>query len=400
MGFMVLVSLIKKIGLPIVVLISIYLVNPFGLNFYFAYLIPILVLYQKDLLIANFDKATFILVLFSTIYALFYALNPTSGKQYIFLFALIPPSFYLLGKIAVIKIDLDPKLIFILFLTLGILHSFTALISVFSIYLREGFYSIDRNLPSFWNGQIIIATIMGSYFTLNMCIPSLLVVGNKRIKPIFGIVGLVLFLISSICVLKIGSRTQLAISVIALVFSFLYIIPRQTLRKNVITFLIIVITVYFFLDRLSLDFEQDWLSAFAGRMEEGGADDIASGGGRLDRWTKSFEYLFERPLGWPLEEFGHSHNLWLDVLRISGFIPFLLLIIFFYQTFKKVYRAIKKNKEEVALNNQIMVYSLAFLCLFMVEPIMEGMLELFALFCFIMGGVAAYCTPKQEKVLS
>ena len=59
---------------------------------------------------------------------------------------------------------------------------------------------------------------------------------------------------------------------------------------------------FYIYKNVSFDLNADWLSTFAGRME-GGSGEVASGGGRTERWVKSIEYIFEKPLGWSLDEF-------------------------------------------------------------------------------------------------
>ena len=281
---MLLVSLLKKIGIPTVFLITIYLVNPYNLNIYIGYLMPALILFDKDSLVRNFDKSAFILFLFSVSYALFFALlDDSRGKQYILIYAMVPITFYMLGRVIAFKLKTSQEFIFFLLLIVGIFHSLTAMISVLVVFLQEGFFSIDRNLPNFWNGEIILATIMGSYFTLNMCIPAILVVGAKRFNLLTKIMAIIIFAISILCVLKIGSRTQLGVFLITLLISLIYIIPRQSFKNNILLFLVLVLVSFLIISKLNFNMDQDWLSAFAGRMEEGNNGDIASGGGRLIR---------------------------------------------------------------------------------------------------------------------
>lgn len=238
---------------------------------------------------------------------------------------------------------------------------------------------------------------MGSYFTLNMCIPSLLIVGHKRLNLIISLFALLIFTISVVCVLKIGSRTQLGIFILTCLLSMVYVFRRQSAKRNLITIFLLSITVYLVIDQLSFSLQEDWLGAFAGRMEEGGTDDISSGGGRLDRWGKSIEYLFEKPLGWSLGEFGHAHNLWLDVLRISGVIPFFFLTLFTLKNILSLQKLVKRASWNYRFINQIIVYFTSIYILFMLEPIMEGMLQTFALYCFFAGSINAYLASQQKK---
>ncbi|VAW11533.1 hypothetical protein MNBD_BACTEROID03-1074 [hydrothermal vent metagenome] len=385
---------IKKIGFIISLLLFLYLINPYNLNMYFGYILVALTLTKKQVLLKNLDANFTLLLVFSIIYALFYALDPIGGNQYVFVYALFPSAFYLLGKYIYEQLGGKIMVLFYFLFILGTLFSLTSLISVLLNILEGGFGQLDRSLPLFWNGQVVPATLMGSYFILNMCIPALLVVRQEKSNLLFKIIAIVIYLLSLACVLRLGSRTQIVISLIALFGSLLYIIPRQSMKRNMITFIVFFVGISFLISNVSFDLNQDWLSTFAGRMEKGGASDIASGGGRVERWGKSFEKMFTHPFGWDADEFGHSHNLWLDVLRVSGIIPFIFLVAFSIRSFFNVKAAVRNNRERQTFNNLLIAYFVAFFLVFMVEPIFEGIFELFAIFCLFMGIVNKYRTTQ------
>nr|WP_299067420.1 hypothetical protein [uncultured Allomuricauda sp.] len=380
---------INKIGIPFVALLFLYLLNPFGLNIYIGYLLTALIVLQKGFLIKNIDLGFLLLFLFSITYAAFFSFDPKAGSQYIIIYAIAPVTLYLLGKYVADKIDNGTNLVLFLLLV-GCIFSITAILSVFTDILQNGYNVVERNLPNYWTGQIIPATIMGSYFTVVMAIPALLIPEIKKLPFLIKILLFVIYGISIACVLRIGSRTQLGISIITLLISLLYVMPRQSFKRNLFMFSLLGFLIFFVANTVSFDLDQDWLSAFAGRMEDGGGEDIASGGGRTERWEKSMENLFKKPLGWSEHEFGHAHNLWFDVLRIGGFLSFFLLIAFTTNAFLTVKRAVKKNKTAYAFNNLIIVYTLSICMVFMVEPILEGMFDFFAFFCFLIGVVKKY----------
>ena len=98
--------MIKKIskyfqdnGIVLCLLLVGYLVNPYNLGFILGYPIVALVLIKKKFLLKNLDFDVFLLLIFSLTYAGFYAFNPTGGFQYIAIYAVFPPVFYLLGKL-------------------------------------------------------------------------------------------------------------------------------------------------------------------------------------------------------------------------------------------------------------------------------------------------------------
>lgn len=384
---------IKNIGVFISFFLFLYLLNPYNLNIYFGYMIVVLILTKKQVILNNFNAKFILLLAFSIIYALFYALDPLGGSQFIFAYALFPPSFYLLGSYICERLNRNPRFLFYFLFIAGLLFSLTPLISVLLNLIEGGFAQLSRSLPLFWNDQMVSATIMGSYFTLNMCIPALLVVRQKKSNLPYKIIAIVVFLLSLACVLRLGSRTQIVISLIALFGSLLYIIPRQSMKRNMITFIVFFVGISFLISNVSFDLNQDWLSTFAGRMDKGGSD-IASGGGRTERWTRSLENMFTKPLGWSVDEFGYSHNLWLDILRASGIIPFILLVVFSIKSFFTIKNADSKNNKNFSFNNQVQIYALAFFLIFMVEPIIEGAFSLFVLFCLVIGVINKYQTTQ------
>lgn len=381
---------IKKLGIPILVLFFVYLLNPLNLNILVGYALVPIVLLKRNFLAKNVDAGFLMLLFFSLIYAAFFSFDAVSGKQYIVVYALFPGLFYLLGKYFAEKLESNYNNLTLFLLIASIVFSVSAVLSVFTDILQNGYNVVDRNLPNYWTGNIIPATIMGSYFTLIMVLPAFLVPHIHRLKIVHRILLFIYYVVAMACILRIGSRTQISISILTLLFSLIYVMPRQSFRRNLFMFLLFFLGTFYILNTVSFDLNQDWLSAFANRMED--SQDVASGGGRTGRWVKSMEYLFEKPLGWSEHEFGHSHNLWFDTLRVGGFLSFFFLIFFTTSAYRTVYKAIKKNKKLYAFNNQLIIYTMAFSLVFMVEPILEGMFDFFAFFCFFIGVVKKYNT--------
>ncbi len=383
---------IKEIGFLLTFLFFLYLLNPFELNIYIGYLLFGLIILKRNFLVENFDSMGLLLLVFSVTYALFFSFDPIAGKQYIIIYAIVPVTFYLMGKLFISVFGANEGSTILMLLITTIIFSTTGIFSVTTALGQSGFSEVERNLPNFWTGNTVTATKMGAYFTLNMCIPALLVPPNKNLNIILRGLLIAVFAITIMCVLRIGSRTQLGVFMITLLISLIYVMPKQSFRRNFLMFSMFLLMVFWVVTTIEFDFDQDWLSAFAGRMEDNAVADLASGGGRTERWIKSIEYLFEKPLGWSEHEFGHAHNFWFDVLRIGGFISFFLLIIFTVKTLILIRAFIRKNKSILALNHQLIIYTLAFNMVFMVEPILEGAFDFFVVFCFFIGVVSKYKT--------
>lgn len=375
---------IREVGILICGLLFLYLLNPFSLFALIGYPICAYILLQKNFILKNIDRSLISLFLFSAAYAAFYVLNPVSGVQYILVYLAFPSCFYLLGKYIGDKLPeaLDRYMAALL---IGAVYSLTAAISVILAVRSGEFYSYERSFPLFWNGNVITATKMGSYLTINMLIPGLLITKQRRWPLWLTLFWLGVFALSLFCAIRLGSRTQLAIFLIATLFGIFYVFPRQSYRRNISLIFLLGLAGYLVSTQISFDLQSDWLAAFAGRMENDAAGDIASGGGRTSRWIRSFEYLFSHPLGWDVEEFGLSHNLWLDVLRVGGVVCLILLLVFSIKAFRDIRKFLLAYKGDITYTFMAMAIFTGLFLVFMVEPILDGIVNLFILFCLYKG---------------
>lgn len=390
------IKYIVETNVLIVLLLALYLLNPFNIGYLISYLLTLLIFIKSDFIKKNLDLDFILLFLFSISYALFYSLTEasTQGKQFILIYALSPITFYLLGKYLIRNI-VSPNTIFIILFSIGSVFSISAVISVFLNFREGGFAQLNRTIPMFWNGEPVSATGMGGYIAFNMCIPALIIVSQGKKGFLFNLVASTLFVISLICAIRLGSRTQLVIFLFTTIISIIYIFPKQSYRQNISLLFLLGACVAVILRNVSFDLDADWLTTFAGRMS-GGSAELASGGGRTERWIKSFEYMFSHPLGWNVKEFGYSHNLWLDVLRVSGVIPFLILLIYSVRSFFQIKRTILFKNDNIYLNANILVYGIAIFLLFMVEPIMEGLFPFFIVFCLYKGIINKYYSNLHQ----
>ena len=137
----------------------------------------------------------------------------------------------------------------------------------------------------------------------------------------------VMFAFSLMAALRVGSRTQLGVAGFSFAISLLFNLSHASLKVKF--FLMVSFLVVCGLGYSYLDVNSDLLLYYADRIDDDDAS-VAQAGGRLERWRVSFEYLIGdgRIMGWEFEKVGYAHNLWLDVARESGIIPFLLLLVF------------------------------------------------------------------------
>ncbi|WP_321826996.1 O-antigen ligase family protein [Maribacter dokdonensis] len=387
---------IKPLTLLILGLLGIYLLNPFNYGYLFGYILAVIIISKSSFLVENLDMDLIMILLFSTTYALFYSFDfESQGKQFIAIYAITPPTFYLLGKYLV-KDRPNIQALFYLLFGIAVMFSMTAAVSVFLNFMQGGFVQIERTIGLFWDNRPVSATTMGSFFTLTMCTPALLILGGGKKDVFFKIAALFVFTISLICCIRLGSRTQLGVFLITTILAILYVVPRQSIKKNITLIILLGLIGYYISTKVSFNLNADWLTTFSDRMGKQGSD-ISSGGGRTERWVKSLEYLFKYPLGWDYNEFGHAHNFWLDVLRVTGIVPFFILLISTVKSINQIRLAIKVNKQAIALNGQILVYGFAFFMVFMVEPVMDGIFMTFVVFCVYQGIINKYKSNFLEE---
>lgn len=379
---------LKSLGIPLLGCLFLYLLDPFYLGFVFGWLLVVFLYLKKEFLLGNLDGNFVLILAFSIIYALFYSFDyQANGRQFIINYALIPPGFYLLGKYIVNSYS-SHKHIFKFLILIGFVFSLSAMVSVLIIFSKTGFNSLDRNLPMFWNGNIVSATNMGAFFLFNMCLPGLLLIRQLKLGLSFKIFGGVIYFLSLICVLRLGSRTQLVISLLATLICVFYSVKKQSLKKNTPMFIMIVILGVIIATNVSFDKNADWMTLFASRMDD--SNNVASAGGRSYRWERAMTNIFTKPLGWSKNEFGFSHNLWFDVAMVAGVIPMLLLMLFSVKSLLQIRRSLKIAPGEITFNALVVVFSISIFLLLAVEPIMVGYFKLFSVFCIFVGIIVAY----------
>ncbi len=383
-----LVEYLKRLGPLVVGLLVLYLIDPFHTDYLFGYMLTAFVFLKKNFLLRQLDGNFLLLAFFSVTYALFYSFNLYLGSQYIVIYIFFPLGFYLLGKFLVEKAN-SPSSLFNLMVAIGFVFSLVALLSVVLNILEGGFVQLERDVPMLWGGAPPAATAMATYFLFNMCIPAVLVSRTKEMNNFVKVLLLVIFLISVYCVLRLGSRTQLLITLFTLAASVLFIVTKQSARRNIVLFGGLFILLNIGLNYVNLDSKSDLMTSYASRMDSKkyGA---GTAGGRTERWAKSLNNLVEKPFGWSLDEFGYAHNLWFDVLRVTGIIPFFLLVIFSVRSILNTKRAITANPNNVAISNLFLVYMLAIFLQFLVEPIFDGIYHLFVFFCLLQGVINGY----------
>jgi hypothetical protein len=295
----------------------------------------------------------------------------------------VPSLLYLVGKYVSVNYKNHQIWVFFMFF-ITFAFSLIPTISLLLQVQENGFIEGTRSMYLIWDQSFeISATGLGSYFALNMASIGLINVKKNTKTERNIVIGIViLFVLSLVCVLRLGSRTQLVLAIVSLLGTFLLNFRQSSFLKNVL-FIASLSALTFYLVN-NFDENADVMKFYSDRLnnEEAG---IGSVGGRTEKWMSALESIISDPFGWELSRFGYAHNLWLDVARVAGVVPFIALVLFTFSSIQTWLKSLKILKNDLFLRSYIFIYFTSIILLFNVEPIMEGMYLLFLLFCMFVG---------------
>jgi hypothetical protein len=154
--------------------------------------------------------------------------------------------------------------------------------------------------------------------------------------------------------------------------------------------LLISVLLYFILLKLGI-FNNEVFDAYASRNE----GDLSTGGGRTERWEYALQQLFLTPFGWA-ENSGKTdyfvHNMWLDIAKITGIIPFTLLLSCSISSFKILLRLLRIKRDLVVA--VLLALNVCFFCSCFVEPVYGGL----HFFLYVMlWGMQKQCLVRYYK---
>lgn len=392
---------VRHIGFVPCLLLFLNLLNPFGYDYVFGYLIiAYLIFFHKKDLLEHLDKDVIFLLLFSVFYSAFNFFGDNKGAQYLVIQAIFPFFFYLFGK-KMMSPKLSPKNTWILLIILGFVFSLTGLFSVGMEILKNGFVIDieDRSIPNFWTGELILATGMSSYFIYNLVVPGLLATNRSKIN-LPNIVALTaIFIVSLLCIFRLGSRTGIVIAGTSLFVAAIITLVKENLLGKIKFIIGSTVVIVLIIYLIPFDLDADYLSVLGDRLRRDDTSSSTSAGGRTQLWAEALNNMFKYPFGWELTK--HSHNLWLDTARAVGLIPLAFLLGFTYFNIKRTIQMFNYQKNVFFLNMTFLLFILSNLLLFFVEPVYEGSFFFFNFYCFLSGILKRYVElgyhAKNEK---
>lgn len=309
------------------------------------------------------------------LYCIFYiVLSAINGFTYslstlvVCLFA--PPIFYCYGKRIVGFCGKEQDILLVWFLIVLCYTIDTIVVGIDSMLTSGEWFASERAL-SFYEGQVTSATVVGLPLNIGMVgLPLALIMSNKRLKPYY----LMLTLCSILVVTYLLTRTGWVI-LMACLFLLVLIKGLKNKKFLVASVLLFVIGVVILIYSTNV-LDSELVNLYSARNEAEGLEV------RSDRWIDSVGKLFMHPFGWAEDgEVYYIHNMWLDIARMSGPLPFLLLsglsVHFLINAFRN---ALRYNTDTWYL---MLGLNLCFFASCFVEPVVGG--THFMLYCMLWG---------------
>lgn len=247
-----------------------------------------------------------------------------------------------------------------------------------------------RFVINLWNNGLTVATGLNSYLSLGLSLLPLFFLGSNNSNNFKAnsfkiyIFCFIAFSSSFYTMLSLGNRTGFLIVLISFIIVILFVDKfnmKKVFRLLIISLLTMLSYIIYSINTLGIK-ENLQNSFIYNRFISGSIMQDP----RTDAWKTTLFGIFKSPLGGRETDIkiNFAHNLWLDVGYDAGIIPFSLIVLF---TLVSLYSLIVFIKSETTtlLKGLVLALYTAFFITFMVEPILQGLIIYFTLFCFVLG---------------
>lgn len=272
--------------------------------------------------------------------------------------------FYILGKFIVIRVRKPVHLILLVAILL-ICYQLDVFCSFLYSLLTEG-YTLS-NTRIFYLGadenRALTATLVGLNVSVSMVglSSSVILKGYNKLRLLYFL----LFLMAILTTTYLLNRTGLVICLICTIVVLCYY--YQNNRKMLIgifAFMALILVLALNLGWIGSDI----LMAYGERNV-----DIQTAGMRTVKWSEALSELFRHPLGWAeggSETVYYAHNMWLDIAKVTGVMPFLALLLVSVQAMIAQLRLLKiKSDSFIAVTTGL---NICFFLSCFVEPVYGG----------------------------
>lgn len=347
-------------------------------------------------------SAFYFLVLFSLFFSISCYLQNIRPILTCIRYLVFPPMFFILG-LKLTKGKMNYTSLVLLFALLSIALLLPLIRVVIPNIINYGLINISRTFSfNDSDSSRLSATLVG----LNVSI-SLLGIGllfgkaenllQKRIRILY----FALSLLGLLCIIHLVTRTGIFIILACIFFStllYFWFTKKGGIKIVIIISFIIVIIASFFYTKIQ---NSEAFTAYQSRDQD---DNLMSAGSRTYRWKDALEKIPQYPFGWykTTGKYGnydtyYAHNLWLDIARMSGILPFLFFLIFTISTHKKIFKIIFSKNISSFIRFFVLNLSLIFFLSSFVEPVIEGSFQYLLLYILFLGCIENIYTSAFLK---
>lgn len=349
----------------VVGLISLILVTSLmSFNIYLSFATSVLLLFivpQRK----YWDSMSFFIVFFSILYAIvLISEDRVDSWANTISYIICPLIFYRVGRFIS---DVTTTHQFLSIATI-IITSYTlplAIVTLLSISETGEIINIYRALGSDGYGDDTIgATYYGMHASLGI---SSMVIIFSKMKGI-GIQKFLLFicaLLSVLTTIHLINRSGLVIFIVCIFVSMCY--SAKSSKSNVIIGVIVCAIVIALLSYVDEQSNMEMVEAYISR-EEDDATNLMSGGGRIATAKNVIDKMFDNPFGMPDEMY--AHNLWLDIIRLVGFLPFFPFLVVTVLNIRNLWQCLRSNDLEIM--PLLLGVNVGVFIMCMMEPVIEG----------------------------
>ena len=259
-----------------------------------------------------------------------------------------------------------------------------------------------RMVPDIWLGYEIVATLQGTFFTMTVSLLFYSLFHLKWNSAQRWVKVLLLSAIGMCCISSIATASRTLLYILIIVFAcnaLLYMWLNKTYPKRIMKFLImfsifsIVSLVLYQLDLFGMKTAYEASPLY---------DRVENIGDRTDPRIQAYKNVLTQSIQYPMGgeqiqmSLNYAHNLWLDTLRITGLIPFTLLLLYTMITGVTLIKLLRNRKIEQGNKFILCSVFLALNLNFLVEPILQGVPYLFVMMCIINGITKKYLDCVKE----
>lgn len=357
---------------------------PLFLKGYCMYLLILLLPYAVRSNVAT-DKPFWVIAAFSVVYFL---TNLLLGKNYppsSIVFDLIYPSMIYLTGVWVVNKSTSPKSVVVLCSAMAMCLAFPAICNNLIDFVRTGkLINVSRiilmddgiTFRSATGYGMMLAVACGCFgIILEKATDRI----DRRLRVLFAIFS-VLALFSTVHLLN---RTGIVLAAVSVAIVILQ--PPVSAKRIMWTFVALLAAVAVLALVLGGSGLSNLFDLYVSRNM--GTGSFASYGGRSERWALAISQLFDQPFGnpeglWFHDRYNYAHNMWLDAGINGGIFCLVLLVAFTVGMLVAVVRMMKAAYLTRFEKTLMLLVCVAVLLQAFMEPVIEGLGQLFWFFIF------------------